>query len=284
VRSRNRKTSGEPPSETKRGSDHARPSFSPRGEGRAQGPASDDRWEELKGGTNDSLPAGEHGAERARPTCTPPPPSLPPPYGHPPPAFRRDRRGRARALRRAGRRDRRRLFRGDPCGRAGAARRRGRHRHGGPAAPALPRRLRLAGDRQAGELRRAAEIRFEPFSFALGGTEVAVAPFAWDYASVRVSGKWDDLATRLFADWHHRAFGDDEPEDNIHLQNVIHTATTPEITDTGYAFEADFGTAPASTMSDLLLALLGNAPDRIEIGMPDGGSPAPARPRSPCSG
>jgi hypothetical protein len=85
---------------------------------------------------------------------------------------------------------------------------------------------------------------------------------------VRVAGKWDDLATRLFADWHHRAFGDDEAEDNIHLQNVIHTATTPEITDTGYAFEADFGTAPASTMSDLLLALLGNAPDRIEIGMP----------------
>ena len=113
------------------------------------------------------------------------------------------------------------------------------------------------------------EIRFEPFSFALGSTEVAVAPFAWDYATVRVSGKWDDLATRLFADWHHRAFGDDEPEDNIHLQNVIHTATTPEITDTGYAFEADFGTAPASTMSDLLLALLANAPERIEIGMPD---------------
>ena len=113
------------------------------------------------------------------------------------------------------------------------------------------------------------EIRFDTFSFMIGGTEIVVAPFAWDYASLRVSGKWDGLATRLFADWHHRAFGDDEPEDNIHLQNVIHVASTPEVSDTGYAFEADFGTAPASTMSDLLLALLANSPDRIEIGAPD---------------
>jgi hypothetical protein len=111
------------------------------------------------------------------------------------------------------------------------------------------------------------EMRFDPFSFRIGGTEIAVAPFAWDYATLRVDGEWDPLAAHLFADWHRRAFGDDEPEDNIRLQNVIHTATTPEKIDTGYTFEADFGTAPASTMSDLLLALLANAPDRIEIGM-----------------
>ena len=115
------------------------------------------------------------------------------------------------------------------------------------------------------------EIRFDPFAFTLGGTEIAVAPFAWDYAAVRVFGAWDALATRLFADWHRRAFGDDGPPDNITLQNVIHVASTPERTGTGYAFEADFGTAPASTMSDLLLALLANAPGRIEIGAADDG-------------
>lgn len=114
------------------------------------------------------------------------------------------------------------------------------------------------------------EVRFEPFSFTLGGTEIAVAPFAWDYATLRVTGGWDPLAKRLFTDWHHRAFGDDEAEDNIHLHNVIHTATTPEKTEDGYAFEADFGTAPAGTMSDLLLALLANEPERIEIGMTEG--------------
>ncbi|WP_223475789.1 hypothetical protein [Oricola indica] len=111
------------------------------------------------------------------------------------------------------------------------------------------------------------EIRFDTFSFTLGPTEIVVAPFAWDYAELRVAGDWDPLATRLFTDWHRRAFGDEEAEDNIELQHVIHTATTPEVTEAGYAFEADFGTAPASTMSDLLLALLANAPDRIEIGM-----------------
>ncbi|MCI5074330.1 hypothetical protein [Oricola sp.] len=113
------------------------------------------------------------------------------------------------------------------------------------------------------------EIRFEPFSFMVGGAEIVVAPFAWDYATVRVSGDWDALSKRLFADWHRRAFGDEDAEDSVSLHNVIHTATTPEVTDTGYAFEADFGTAPASTMSDLLLALLANAPQRIEIGMAD---------------
>ena len=112
------------------------------------------------------------------------------------------------------------------------------------------------------------ELRFDTFSFTLGGTVIVVAPFAWDYASVHVAGEWDELAARLFADWHRRAFGDEQAEDNIRLQNVIHTATTPEKTEAGYAFEADFGPAPADTMSDLLLALLGNAPDRIEIGMP----------------
>jgi hypothetical protein len=110
------------------------------------------------------------------------------------------------------------------------------------------------------------ELRFEPFSFTVGGTRIVVAPFAWDYATLRVSGDWDALATRLFADWHRRAFGDDEAEDNISLQNVIHVASTPEVTGAGYTFEADLGTAPASTMSDLLLALLANSPERIEIG------------------
>jgi hypothetical protein len=118
------------------------------------------------------------------------------------------------------------------------------------------------------------ELSFEPFSFALGGTRIVVAPFAWDYATLRVSGDWDALATRLFADWHRRAFGDDEAEDNIRLQNVIHVASTPEVTDAGYAFEADLGTAPSSTMSDLLLALLANSPERIEIGT---GAQSPAQ-------
>lgn len=112
------------------------------------------------------------------------------------------------------------------------------------------------------------EIRFEPFSFELGDTEIVVAPFAWDYAAVRVSGAWDGLAKRLFTDWHRRAFGDGAADDDIDLHNVIHVASTPEVDDGGYAFEADFGTAPASTVSDLLLALLANAPERIAIGMP----------------
>lgn len=147
---------------------------------------------------------------------------------------------------------------------------------GGPAVRgplALPCRADFA-DLESGELAMFSPekaVAFDPFSFPLGETEVLVAPFHWDNAVVRVSGAWDKRAALLFEDWFRRAFGDDDAAENIEMQNVVHFVSDPEISEEGYAFTADLGTAPASTLFDLLLALIGNSPARIAIGEEDQG-------------
>ncbi|MFZ2102839.1 MAG: hypothetical protein WAU86_19970, partial [Oricola sp.] len=111
-------------------------------------------------------------------------------------------------------------------------------------------------------------VGFEPFSFSVGGTAIAVAPFPWDYAAIRVTGDWDEIASRTLRNWFLKAFGEDHGAGNLALQHAVHYVSDPEISASGYSFITDLGTAPAATLHNLLLALLGTAPHRIEIGMP----------------
>ncbi len=109
-------------------------------------------------------------------------------------------------------------------------------------------------------------VVFEAFSFPLGATQIVISPFHWDSALVRVTGKWDEHSSRLFEEWYRSAFGDDDATYNLAIRNVVHFVSDPEISQSGYTFTADLGTAPASTLGDLLLALLGNTPESIEVG------------------
>lgn len=111
-------------------------------------------------------------------------------------------------------------------------------------------------------------LRFELFSFEAAQTTFAIAPFIWDYVAIDVTGKWDDAAASVIQTWFDKAFGLDSGADNLALQGAVHYVSDPQIDEDSYGFVVDFGTAPASALTDLLSALSSSGAQFIAIGKP----------------
>ncbi|MCI5074326.1 hypothetical protein [Oricola sp.] len=111
-------------------------------------------------------------------------------------------------------------------------------------------------------------VRFEPFSFPYGNTEVTLSPFIWDSIFVTVGDAWSQAYATALSDWYGVAFGKDEGDDNTAMQNAVHFISEPIVDPTGFTINIDFGTAPASAVADLLEALESRGAPQVSLATP----------------
>jgi hypothetical protein len=101
------------------------------------------------------------------------------------------------------------------------------------------------------------KLRFEPISFDIQSTTVAVSPFGWDWVTLEARDIKDESAAQTLKEWFLYWF---DPDDNNELTaeglfGVVHFLSDLESTSTGFRVNIDLGSSPAYAFEDLLFRL-----------------------------
>ncbi|MEM6487858.1 MAG: hypothetical protein AAF677_06230 [Pseudomonadota bacterium] len=112
-------------------------------------------------------------------------------------------------------------------------------------------------------------LSFEPITLVeADGFVSVITPFYWDRALIQVDAQAEDEPDwrplrRWYLEWFQARFSDEAPD----LEGVVHSLSGPRNSDSGYQFEADLGSAPVETLSDMIGAFAESGARRIRIGI-----------------
>jgi len=107
-----------------------------------------------------------------------------------------------------------------------------------------------------------APARWQP----LPGIRVTLSTFVWNGIEVRSRTAPEDslCITPWFEKWFDVAESRTRDEDG--LAGIIHSVTYPELTDTGWTFSVDFGSAALDAVRELLVVLRAAGLNELEMG------------------
>jgi hypothetical protein len=88
----------------------------------------------------------------------------------------------------------------------------------------------------------------------VGGVQVTLKPFIWDFARVTVNHDSDPFPTDELKDWFDDWFDADEQEELLEngLSGCIHFMSDPDTSDGQTSFTIDFGSAPEKAFTTLI--------------------------------
>lgn len=113
----------------------------------------------------------------------------------------------------------------------------------------------------------AGTLSFDPVTVNRSdGFSAVIAPFRWSAAQILVEGSGTMLNWTPIRRWYLEAFQTRFTDLSPDLDGTVHALSGPSDTDAGWAFEIDFGSAPAETIAEMLdaFALAGAA--RVVMG------------------
>jgi hypothetical protein len=123
----------------------------------------------------------------------------------------------------------------------------------------------VGGQSKMQDVNPSTHLNFPPQSFApFPGLALTLNPIAWNGVdfTIHAISNWDGLE-----EWTLRWLDvdDSHPQDENGLQGVIHSVTTPEVSDGSTAFSVDFGSAPVAAFEELLQLLVNLGAKRVEM-------------------
>lgn len=111
-------------------------------------------------------------------------------------------------------------------------------------------------------------LKFEPISFALGTTSVALSPFVWDWLPVEVCGLSQEATSSVLKSWFLEWFDTEDQNDPTEegLYGVVHFMSEPEPTVEGWSVTVDLGSSPERALEDLLFRMSDAGASQIRVG------------------
>ncbi|MBX2800462.1 MAG: hypothetical protein KTR31_22480 [Myxococcales bacterium] len=106
-------------------------------------------------------------------------------------------------------------------------------------------------------------MQFEPVSVQYDTIQLELRPFAWDGATLQLTGQSLDL--QPLVTWFTQWFGDEDAAGEDGLKGVVHFLSDPVEEPDGLSFEVDLGSAPVQALVTLLDAAVSSGATRVVI-------------------